>query len=143
MKRFILVLSLAALSGCVGSLFHDSDVANANKLVAEKKYADAAVSFDKIAKDASGTERGAVASFSAARLRASYDNPHRDYGSALQKFEDFLRRYPNNELAHDAQNWRFFLKTILELRRENEQLTKNIQQLQKIDVRHEERRKTK
>jgi outer membrane protein assembly factor BamD (BamD/ComL family) len=111
--------------------------------VKEKKYPEAVSSYDKIAKKSAGTELGAEALFSAAQLRAWYDNPSRDLSGALQRFDEFLKHYPEHEKAREAQNWRYYIKTVLDLRRDNEQLTRNIEQLKNVDIRHEERRKTK
>jgi hypothetical protein len=60
---------------------------------------------------------------------------------ALQGFDEFLRVYPDNERAHDARNWRSVLKMVQELKKENEHLTKSIEELKRIDIRHEEQRK--
>ncbi len=142
-RSCIIALCVIALAGCSGRFLQDGDLAGADKLLKQKKYTEAAGSYDKISREAAGTDRGAVALFEAARVRTSYDNPHRDYATALQKFDEFVRKYPNSEMVYDAQSWRSILKAIVELKKENEQLTKSIEQLQKIDVRHEERRKGK
>jgi outer membrane protein assembly factor BamD (BamD/ComL family) len=120
---------------------HDVDLENAGRFFREKKYSEAIAAYDKIAKDSPRSELGARALYDAAFTHAFYDNPHKDYVQALQGFEEFLREYPNSEKANDAQNWRSILKTVLELKKENEHLTKNIEELKRIDIRHEERRR--
>ena len=122
---------------------HDVGFENADRLFQEKKYSDAIAAYDKIAKDSPRSERGARALYDVAFTHAFYDNPHKDYVLALQGFDEFLRVYPNSEKARDAQNWRSVLKMVQELKKENGHLTKSIEQLKRIDIRHEERRKEK
>jgi outer membrane protein assembly factor BamD (BamD/ComL family) len=120
---------------------HDVDLENADKFFREQKYSEAIAAYDKIAKDSPRSERGARALYGAALTHAYYDNFHTDYVLALQRFDEFVRAYPNNERASEAQNWRSVLKIMLELKKENEHLTKSIEQLKRIDIRHEERRR--
>jgi outer membrane protein assembly factor BamD (BamD/ComL family) len=136
-----LLLTVWCLSGCAGLRLQSDEFTKADQLVSEKKYNDAVAVYETIAKEDAGTKRGANATFSAAKTRACYDNPHRDYSLALQLFEEFLRKYPNDEQVRDAHQWRYFLKTLLELKKENERLNQNIEQLKKIDIKHEERRR--
>ena len=146
MKRFIVLflLALACFSGCArlkAAQDADNEYRAANRLVSEKKYSEAAAAYDQIAKESAGTERGENALFAAASAQASYDNPHKDYAQALQSFDEFLKLYPESGKAQEAQNWHYFIKTILDLRKENERLTSSIEQLKKLDIRHEERRR--
>ena len=143
MIRFFLMLALAASCwGCAAAAHrYDGSLEGAQLSVKEKRYPDALSSYDKIAKDSAGTERGAEALFAAAQLRAWYDNPSRDLAGALQRFDDFLKQYPGHEKVREAHNWRYYIKTVLDLRRDNEHLTKSIEQLKHVDIRHEERRK--
>ncbi len=148
MKRFIMLMMvfLIGVSGCArfnAGEAVDTDFQTADQLVNNAKYDEAAAAYDKIAKESFGTERGAHALFLAAALPAYHDNPRKDYAKALQSFEEFLRIYPNSDKSRDAQNWRSLLKTILELKKENERLSKSIEELKRIDIRHEERRKGK
>ncbi len=141
MTRFLFVLLLAAsCSGCAIHYGQPGSFSDADKLVREKKFHDAIGVYDRAAKEAAGSDRGAAALFASAELRASHDNPSRDYSASLQKFEEFLRQYPEHTRVREAQSWRHILRTVVELRKENEQLTKNIEQLKKVDIRHEERR---
>lgn len=139
----LLVLAVSCWSCAVPCRPHDESFSSGLKLVREKKYQDAISSYDKLAKDSAGTGRGAAALFAAAELRAWYDNPGRDYAAAVQKFDEFLKQYPEHEKSREAQNWRHIIRTVLELRKENEHLTQNIEQLKRVDIRHEERRTSK
>lgn len=80
------------------------------------------------------------AQFEVAYLQAAYDNPAKDFAQALAGFNEFLWRYPNHAKARDAENWRAVLKLILDMKKENDRLNKSIEQLKKLDIRHEERR---
>jgi len=138
---FLVLLLTCCLSACAKYMAdHDVDFVNANRFFNEKKYSEAIAAYDKIAKDSPRSELGARALYDAAFTHAFYDNPYKDYTLALQKFDEFLHIYPNNEKARDAQNWRHILSTVLEFKKENEHLTRSIEQLKKIDIRHEEKR---
>lgn len=140
----LLFLLVGAVSGCTGMRFlWDREFSHADRLAEEKKYPEAIGIYQKIAKDSAGSDRGADGLFLAAKVRSSYDNPQRDYALALQEFDEFLRKYPDNEKAREAQNWRALLKTVVDLKKENEKLNQSIEQLKKIDIKHEERRKRK
>ena len=144
MRRFciLLLLSTCYLSACARTMTgRDVEFENADKFIKEKRYTEAVATYSKIAKESPASARGANALFASASARASYDNPQKDYALALQQFDEFLRLYPNNEKARDAQNWRYVLRLLLELRKENEHLTTSIEQLKELDIRHEERRK--
>jgi len=138
----ILLLSTCCLSACAGILAGpDIELENAGRFIKEKRYNEALATYGRIVKQSRTSERGANALFASASARAFYDNPQKDYVLALREFDEFLRLYPNNEKARDAQNWRYFLETLLELKKENERLTTNIEQLKELDIRHEERRR--
>ena len=144
-RLFLPVLIAVCLTGCASLMktgfSRDAEFARANELMNEKKYSDAVSAYEKIAKESAKTDRGAEALFAAAEARAFYDNPDKNLELALQEFEDFLRSYPDNKQISEARNWRYFLRTVLALRKENERLSRNIEQLKKIDIRHEERRR--
>lgn len=144
MRRLLglVLISACCLSACAwitGS--RDVELERAGRLVKERRHTEAMAAYCKIAKESPGTERGANALFACASVRASYDNPQRDYALALQEFDEFLRFYPTNERSREAQNWRSLLKTVLELKKENEGLATRIEQLKQLDIRHEERRR--
>ncbi len=143
MSRLIIFAALLAciVSGCAGFNGQDAQLADAERFASDRKYSEAIAIYDKIVKKSPHSKNQAHALFASAITRAYYDNPTRDYGVALQKFEEFLRLYPSDDKATDARNWRTVLKTVLELKRENEQLNKSIQELKRIDIRHEQRRK--
>jgi outer membrane protein assembly factor BamD (BamD/ComL family) len=130
------LLSIFLLAGCSTFAFWNSDFTDADRFLKEKKYNQAASLYAKIAKESPGTGVGASALFASASTRMLHDNPNKDYALALQDFEEFLRRYPNHDKAPEAKNWKHCLKTIVELQT-------NIEQLKRVDIRHEEKRKGK
>ncbi len=140
------MLILLVLSCCLPACARirglgDDEFRYAKSLSNEKRYTDAIGVYDKIARESAGTKRGANALYFSASTLVFYDNPNKNYTQSLQEFDEFLRVYPNDERADDAQNWRHIIKVIVELKKENERLNKSIEQLKNIDIRHEERRK--
>lgn len=118
----------------------ESDYQNAEALVREKKYDEALAAYREIAAASPRSTVAGDALYEAAYLLVFYDNPKRDYSQALAGFDEFLKLFPGHARATDARNWRLALKTILDIKKENERLNKNIEQLKKLDIRHEERR---
>ncbi len=117
------------------------DMQQAVSFEKDKKYADAIAAYRKIVTDYPQSPAAADALFAIARLNAFYDNPQKDYTQALADFEDFDKRYPDHEKDRDAKNWQAILKLVLDMKKENARLRKNIDQLEKVDIQHEERRK--
>ena len=158
MRTALIIIALIAMAGCVphpsplqpspppppeALTGPEADYRNASLSVKEKKYREAIAAYRKIAADFPKSPVAADALFEVAYLQTFYDNPQKDYAQALQGFEDFLKRYPDHAKATEARNWRAVLKTVLDIREENEQLKESIEQLKKLDVKHEERRTSK
>jgi len=119
----------------------DVDLQKAVSFEKEKKYPDAIAVYRKIVTDYPQSPVAADAFFAIAYLHAFYDNPQKDYSQALAGFEDFDKRYPNHEKVQDAKNWVAVLKLMLDAKKENNRLRKSIEQLEKVDIRHEENRR--
>ena len=125
--------------------------------VKEKRYNEAVAAYKKIAADSSRSALAADALYEIALVHLFHDNPLKDYAQAIRTFEEFLKFYPDNKREPEAQNWIYILRTIQELKKNNEQLNRTIQELKKnneqlnmsieelkrLDVRQEERRETK
>ena len=138
------VLMLPALIGCAGVFGGPgADVRDADSLAKSKKYTEAVATYQKVLREHPDTSQAADATFNLAVVLSSYDNPRRDYALALQEFEEFLKSYPDHKRAHEANNWRQALKTLMETIKDNERLKKNIEQLKRLDVRQEEKRSPK
>jgi len=134
------------IAGCV-PVMHPSepgpelDLRKAVSFEKEKKYPDAITEYRKIVKDYPQAPIAADALFAIAHLHAFYDNPQKDYTQALADFENFVNHYPNHEKVNDAKNWEAVLKLMLDAKKENNRLRKSIEQLEKVDIRHEENRR--
>lgn len=144
----ILILMAILFAGCAG-LFpggqYDLTVpatksAEANKLLNEHKYPEAIAAYQKIIKEYPNSDGAANAIYYVATAFVSVQNPNKDYAQALTHFEDYLYKYPKHERAADAKNWRQAIKVILDTRKENERLLKNIEQLKQLDMRQEQKR---
>ncbi|MGE5172952.1 MAG: tetratricopeptide repeat protein [Betaproteobacteria bacterium] len=152
MRLFIVLIALIVFPGCIPPTPPPSppteeptrlevEYQNAAALVKEKKYQEAIAAYRAIVAESPQSPEAADALLEAAHLYVFYDNPQRDYAEAVAGFEEFLKRYPDHTKAQDARNWRAVLKTILDAKKENERLMKNIEELKELDIRHEERRR--
>ncbi len=110
------------------------EVRTADSLFREKQYSNAISTYRKVLREYPDSSSAADARYNLALALAFYDNPQKDYPQALQEFEEFLKLYPNHERAQEAQNWRQVLKTL-------DRLNKSIEELQQLDIKHEEKRK--
>ena len=144
MKRSISLVILLAFftSGCAGLLTGGSDdqSAEARTLLKDHKYPEAVTAFQKIVEEHPNSDGAAKALYGIATIYVSGDNPHKDYAQALVHFEEFLSQYPQHERAADAKNWRQAIKVIIETKKENEHLLKNIEKLKQLDMRQEKKR---
>ena len=147
MKKMALLIPcvIICLTGCMRfglSSGPAAQVQAAEDLFKAKKYDEALGAYRKVlaASPAPSLEDAADARFGLAYTTAFYDNPQRNYAQALQEFDEFLKQYPHNARSREAQNWRYVLRIIVDVRKENEHLSKSIEQLKKLDIRHEERR---
>jgi len=154
----IVTAALFAGSGCAGMLPDATDqqlqerqqqqadhavqtkAAEAQKLVQGSRYAEAVSAYRLILKEHPGTEWSPEAKYGIALIFASADNPQRDYAAAIAEFDEFLSLYPSDKRAAEAKSWRQALKTLLDTKKDNDRLNKNIEKLKQLDVRQEEKR---
>jgi outer membrane protein assembly factor BamD (BamD/ComL family) len=139
MRQFFLMLMLASaslLSACASLTGPGREVYAANNLVENKKYGEAVSIYRKVLRDHPDALSAADARFALATTLAYYENPQRDYAQALQEFDEFVRLYPDDSRYRKAQNWRHVLRALHDSR-------KSIEDLKKLDIRHEEKRKRK
>jgi tetratricopeptide (TPR) repeat protein len=116
---------------------------DADRLVAEGKYADAEVAYRRALQEHPGSDWAPRAKYAVATLLVSPDNPQRDYVRALAVFEEFITLYPQHERAAEARSWRQAIKQILEIKKENDRLNKNIEMLKQLDMKQEQKRSGK
>lgn len=149
MRNVSVLIVVLLLSGCVtapptpppAATGPESDYQSAADFVKEKKYSKAIAAYHKIAASSPQSPLAADSLFEVAYLQAFYDNPQKDYAQALEGFDEFLKRFPNHSKAGEAKNWYMILKTIVDTKKENERLRESIEELNKLDVRHEEQRR--
>jgi outer membrane protein assembly factor BamD (BamD/ComL family) len=143
-KKVIVLLTVILFSGCATTSvvtgpekqFQDAAVS-----VKEKRYKEAAAACTQIMADAPNSSVAADALFELGLINAHHDNPQRDYAQATRTFVEFLKRYPDNRRADEAETWISVLKAIQELKKQNEHLNESIEELKQLDIRHEEKRK--
>jgi outer membrane protein assembly factor BamD (BamD/ComL family) len=135
------------LTGCApwATKAQVSELQNAENHFNQRKYGEAVNAYRKLLTESPAPTPAVAANarYDLAFVLAYYDNPQRNYMQAVQELEEFLSLYPDHARAREAQNLRFVLKAFLDVKKENEHLNKSIEQLKKLDIRHEERRNTK
>jgi outer membrane protein assembly factor BamD (BamD/ComL family) len=143
-KKIIVLLAIIWFSGCATTSvvsgpekqFQDAVVS-----MKEKRFKEAAAACNNIMTDSPASPLAADALFELALINAHHDNPQRDYAQATHTFSEFLKRYPDNRRADEARTWISVLKTVQELKRQNEHLNESIEELKQLDIRHEEKRR--
>jgi outer membrane protein assembly factor BamD (BamD/ComL family) len=115
-------------------------IADARKLVKERNFPQAVAVYRLILHDHPTSGLAPEAKYGIAMVYVSADNPRRDYAIAIAELDEFLAQYPQDQREEEARSWRQAIKVILETRKENERLNKNIEKLKQLDVRQEEKR---
>ncbi len=146
MKKVIFLLAVIWFSGCATTSvvtgpkkqFQDATIS-----VKEKRYKEATAACNKIMADAPDSPLAADALFEIALINVHLDNPKRDYVEASRTFAEFVKRYPDNRRTDEARTWISVLKTVQDLKKQNEHLNESIKELKKLDIMHEEKRKGK
>ena len=133
--RIVVILPLLVpLLACAVLTAPGRELREADAFFKENKYSNAVAQYRTVIRDYPDSRWAADAQFGLAATLAHYNNPQRDYAQALREFEEFLRLYPGHAKTEEAQNWQQVLKTL-------DRLSKNIEQLKRLDVKHEEKRK--
>jgi outer membrane protein assembly factor BamD (BamD/ComL family) len=147
-KLVVLLMLFVAAGGCQLIGIHPSertdpedDFQHAATLMKSGNYQEAQSLYRRIITTSPLSPVAADAEYESAYLYVYADNPAKDYTLAVAGFEDFIKHHPNHLKIRDARNWAAALKAIVEAGKENEKLKKNIEQLKKLDIRHEERRR--
>jgi len=115
----------------------------ARRLLQDGRFLDAVEAFRTVEQEFPGTVWAGSAAYSIAVAAAMADNPRQDYGNALTEFDRFIERYPQHDRLPEAKAWRQAIKQLLETRKENARLRRNIEQLQELDLQQEEKRTRK
>lgn len=146
MKKVIVLLAVIWFSGCAATSVvtgPEKQFQDATISVKEKRYNEAVAACNKIMAEAPDSPLAADALFEIALINVHLDNPKRDYVQASRMFAEFAKRYPDNRRADEALTWISVLKTVQELKKQNERLNESIEELKQLDIRHEEKRKRK
>jgi len=130
----VVFLLFAPLFACTVLTAPGRQLREADIFFRENKYHDAVARYRTVIRDHPDSSWAADAQFGLAAALAYYDNPQKDYSQSLREFEEFLRLYPEHAKVDEAQNWRQVLKTL-------DHFNKNIEQLKRLDIKHEEKRK--
>jgi outer membrane protein assembly factor BamD (BamD/ComL family) len=153
MNRIILAIVLLPMlvtgTGCAtfsaqkGDGAASAKVAAAQKLMRESNYAQAIAEFRKVIREHPNTEWAGTAKYGIAMAWVSANNPQKDYAVAVAEFDEFLAQYPQDERVPEARSWRQALRVLLDTKKDNDRLNKNIEQLKQLDVRQEQKRQVK
>jgi len=145
----VLLSMLTAGIGCATFSVQKGDedasakMAEAQNLLRKSDYAHAIAEFRKVIQEHPNTAWAANAKYGIAMAYVSANNRHKDYAVAVAEFDEFIDQYPKDERISEARNWRHALKVLLETKKENDRLNKNIEKLKQLDVRQEEKRSGK
>lgn len=120
-------------AGCASLSAPGRKLAAAKDLYEAGKYSGAAAAYRKILQEGPAPA-ASEARFGLAATLAAGDNPQRNYAQALREFEEFLKLHPAHPKARQARDWRQVLRAL-------EQVNKNIDELKRLDISHEEKRK--
>jgi outer membrane protein assembly factor BamD (BamD/ComL family) len=145
-KFVILPIVVICLLGCAITIVPSGpakEFQEAAVSVKEKRYNEAVAAYKKIAADSPRSALAADALYEIALVHLFHDNPRKEYAQAIRTFEEFLKFHPDNKRAPEAQNWTYILRTIQELKKNNEQLNMRIEELKRLDVRQEKQRETR
>jgi outer membrane protein assembly factor BamD (BamD/ComL family) len=115
-------------------------IKNAFSLAQEGKFTESIEAYRKIIQDNPNSAESAFAQYGMAMVYITADNQQKDYPQALAKLDEFITQYPDNMMIQDARNWRYTIKALLDVKRDNDRLNKNIERLKQLDMRQEEKR---
>jgi outer membrane protein assembly factor BamD (BamD/ComL family) len=142
----VLLPMLSAGTGCAtfsaqkGDEAASAKVAEAQNLLRKSNYAPAIAEFRKVVQEHPNTEWAAKAKYGIAMAYVSANNAQKDYAVAVAEFDEFIAQYPEDERIPEARSWRQALKMLLDSKKDNDRLNKNIEKLKQLDVRQEEKR---
>jgi outer membrane protein assembly factor BamD (BamD/ComL family) len=115
-------------------------VLEARTLAQASKYTEAVAAYQLVLQEHPDTEWAPEAKYGIALAFVSADNPQKDYSAAVKEFDEFLSLYPSDKRAAEAKSWRQTLKVLLDAKKDNDRLNKNIEKLKMLDLKQEEKR---
>lgn len=129
----IIVITTIFLSSCA-FITGNQDISLADALFEKKHYSEATDTYRKFLRENPNSLYASDAQYNLAKILITADNSKRDYVQALHEFETFYKLYPKDVRNLEVQNWIAVLKVL-------NKRSKSIEQLRRLDVRHEERRR--
>jgi len=138
---FILMLMGCATFKEASSKVGIGPLARGQTLFSRGKYQEAIQVYRRIVHDHPSYSLAAEAQFRIGYTLSYFQNPRLDYEQAAKEFQQVLHQFPESEWADEAKNWVAALSQLLSQRDENQQLQQDLQQLMKLDVESEKRRK--
>jgi outer membrane protein assembly factor BamD (BamD/ComL family) len=155
-SSFIIILMIMALSGsgcstiCQRMDDREKEIrevappstkfAEAEILMKARKFTEAIAAYRLVITEHPDTEWSPEAKYNIALAYVSSENPQRDYALGIAELDEFLASYPRDPRAEEAKSWRTALKALLDTKKENDRLHKNIEKLKQLDMRQEEKR---
>lgn len=115
-------------------------VVAADGLLKDRRYPEAVAAYRKVLLDHPRTPSAANAYYGMAMAFVAADNQQKDYSQALANLDEFISRAPDDPRTPDARNWRHAIKLLLDMKRDNDRLNKNIEKLKQLDMKQEEKR---
>jgi outer membrane protein assembly factor BamD (BamD/ComL family) len=112
----------------------------AQGLMKANKFTEAIAAYRLVIQEHPNTEWSPEARYNIALAYVSSENPQRDYALGIAELDEFLASYPQDPRADEAKSWRTALKAVLDTKKENERLNKNIDKLKQLDVQQEQKR---
>ena len=136
---FLLLTLLLGLPGCAAfrefsSSMDAGPLAEAQDLFDQGKYPEAIEAYRQIVRDHPSTRLAAEAQFRIGHTLSYFKNPQPNYAEAVKEFQQVLNQFPKSERADEARNWISTLSLLV-------QLQHDLQQLMKLDIESEKRRK--
>ena len=113
---------------------------DAQKLAQRSRYAEAIATYRLALQEHPKTEWAPEAKYGIALAYVAADNQQRDYAIAAVEFEEFLAQHPTDRRAAEAKSWLQAIKVILDMKKENDRIRKNIEQLKQLDMIQEQKR---
>lgn len=134
------------LTGCaafkeVSSKVGIGPLARAQSLFSQGKYQEALQVYRQIVHDHPSSSLAAEAQFRIGYTLSYFQNPQQDHGEALKEFQQVLNQFPKSKWVDEAKNRIAALSQLLNQRAENQRLQQDLQQLMKLDIESEKRRK--
>jgi TolA-binding protein len=137
---FLILVGCAAFKDA-SSMIGVSPLTRAQAFFDQGKYQEAIRVYRQIVDDDPSNRLAAEAQFRIGYTDSYFQNPKPDYAASVKEFQQVLDRFPKSQWADEAKNWIAILSQLIHQRAENQRLQKDLQQLMKLDIESEKRRR--